>query len=125
MLHIFDKYLKGSGIEDALMECNVFGTTVIEAIMNGTHYVRSIKGMMIIADAVEKLRWKTFWSVTIKEPVLPLLDKVKLFRQSLLNMNVVECKAYIEPLSIELQALRDKFQDFINICKQRSELYKY
>ena len=44
VLHLLGKYLKGSDIEDALMERNMFSTKVIVAAMNDTQYVRSIKG---------------------------------------------------------------------------------
>ncbi|KAH3803977.1 hypothetical protein DPMN_132249 [Dreissena polymorpha] len=35
------KLLRGSGLDDALIECGVFGPGVIETLMNGSHYVRA------------------------------------------------------------------------------------
>jgi len=36
------KLLKGSGPDDALIECAVFGPGVMESVWNGSHYVRAL-----------------------------------------------------------------------------------
>ena len=46
------KLLRGSGLEDALIECGTFGPGVIETVLNGKHYYRSLAGFLIIEDLV-------------------------------------------------------------------------
>ena len=55
------KYLRGSGPDDALIECSVFGPGVLETVLNGTHFVRSLTGTLIVEDVVIKLLWEEFW----------------------------------------------------------------
>ena len=38
----------------------VFGVNVIDAVVNGTNYVHSLKGYLILANATEKLKLETF-----------------------------------------------------------------
>ena len=58
--HFIGKYLRGSGVEDALVETGVFGLKAVESIMNGSHYIRSLRGIIILADALNTLKWEAF-----------------------------------------------------------------
>ena len=55
------KYLRGSGPDDALIECSVFGPGVLETVLNGTHFVRSLTGTLMVEDVVITLIWEEFW----------------------------------------------------------------
>ena len=44
LLRYQGKLLRGSGPDDALIECAVFGPGVIESVLNGSHYVRALTG---------------------------------------------------------------------------------
>ena len=59
--HCTGKYIKGTGLDDVLLETNIFGKKTIEQILNGTHYVRSLRGFIIIVEAIERLKWKAFF----------------------------------------------------------------
>ena len=48
LLKYLGKYLRGSGPDDALIECSVFGPGVLETVLNGTHFVRSLTGTLIV-----------------------------------------------------------------------------
>ena len=41
------KYIQGSCIEESLRQTQVFGINVVDAVLNGTNYVRSMKGYLI------------------------------------------------------------------------------
>ena len=58
--HCIGKYLRGSGMEDALIETGVFGSKAVESMMNGSHYIISLRGIMILADALNTLKWEAF-----------------------------------------------------------------
>ena len=38
----------------------VFGVNVIDAVLNGANYTCSLKGYLILANAIEKLKWEAF-----------------------------------------------------------------
>ena len=50
------KYLHGSGVENALVETGVFGVKAVESMMNGSHYIRSLRRIIILADALSTLK---------------------------------------------------------------------
>lgn len=49
------KFLKGSGAESILVESTVFGVNVVETVLNGKHYTRSLKGMQLLKEAMLRL----------------------------------------------------------------------
>ena len=55
------RYLRGSGIEDALIEPEVFGKLTLNSVLEGNHYVRSFHGMIMLSDMINSLAWETFW----------------------------------------------------------------
>ena len=55
------KYLRGCGIEDGFIETEVFGPKVVEQVLGGTHYYRSLKGLSIVEDAILRLKSEGFW----------------------------------------------------------------
>ena len=58
------KYLRGSGIEDSLIEPGTFGPKVLEAVLGGAHYYRSFAGLCIVEDAILQLKAEAFWDST-------------------------------------------------------------
>ena len=52
LLRCQGRLLRGSGIDDGLVECGVFGPGVKDSVLNGSHYVRSLTGMLIIEDVI-------------------------------------------------------------------------
>ena len=56
LLRCQDKLLQGSGPDDALIECGVFGPGVIQSVLNGNHYVRALTGMLIVEDVIQILQ---------------------------------------------------------------------
>ena len=64
--HCIGKLVKGSGIEDALRESSAFGTNVVDAVINGSHYVRSLRDI--------HLKWEAFWASRGKSAYDPVLQ---------------------------------------------------
>jgi hypothetical protein len=55
------KYLKGSGAENILVESSVFGVNVVETVLTGKHYARSIKGVQLLKEALLRLQLEAFF----------------------------------------------------------------
>ena len=49
------KYLRGSGAGKAWTESLVFGVNAVESVLNGRHYVRSLKEMLLLEESM--LQW--------------------------------------------------------------------
>lgn len=43
------RYITGSGIDDALIEFDIFGIKILDADLKGKHYVRAFQGMLIVS----------------------------------------------------------------------------
>ena len=61
LLRCAGRYLSGSGMDDALIESEVFGP---KTVLSGGHYVRLLKGMLIISEVLDSLMWSAFWLST-------------------------------------------------------------
>ena len=80
LLRCLGKLLRGSGPDDALVECAMFG--VIESVLNGSHYVRALTGMLIVEDVIRSLQWEMFWQHNDKA-AYPVLAQVQALQTTL------------------------------------------
>ena len=53
-------YLESSGIQNIMVEEEIFGSAVVNSVMNGGNYIRGKRGMSLIAEAMEQLQMKAF-----------------------------------------------------------------
>ena len=103
------KYLRGSGIDDALIARSVFGSGVIETVLNGTHYVRSFAGVLIVEDIVMKLLWQEFWKHHNKEDY-PALGQVSALQKKLTTNE--RCPDDFMKIIDQLDSLRKDYNAF-------------
>jgi len=54
-LGCIDKYIKDSGAENILIESHVFGVNVVHSVLSGKNYVRSLKGLQLLKEALARL----------------------------------------------------------------------
>ena len=54
--HCIRKDIEGSCIEESLRQTPTFDVNVFDAILNGTNYVRSMRGNLILANVIENGR---------------------------------------------------------------------
>jgi len=50
------KFIKGSGADHILTESLVFGVNVVESVLTGRNYARSLKGMQLLKEALVRLQ---------------------------------------------------------------------
>ena len=53
---IIAKYIRGSRLEETLHRTCVFGVKISKFVLDGTHYVQSLKGLLIVVNAIKKLK---------------------------------------------------------------------
>ena len=54
--HSIAKYIRGSGLEETFHQTCVFGVKISDFMLDGTHYVQSLKGLLIVVNAIKKLK---------------------------------------------------------------------
>jgi len=119
--------LKGSGIEDGLIETGVFGIKTLEQVLAGSHYERSLFGFLVVEECILNLQWKAFWleadtSKYVEE--LEIIDKLKVaITQNDTNAKDLFWKVSDDPN--QLKALTDDFNAFIEKRCNESEQCKY
>ena len=67
------------GVEDTLIELNIFGLKTVETVLTGSHYYRSLNGLMIVAEEIKRLKCEAFWkthSMSDFNGSLAILNKV-------------------------------------------------
>ena len=53
LLRCQGRLLRGSGIDDGLVECDVFGPGVKDSALNGSHYVRSLICISLLTSGIK------------------------------------------------------------------------
>ena len=87
---LYGKYIRGSGLDDALVETQVFGKKVIEQVLNGSHYIRSLRAILILVDSINRLKWDAFWENNKKEKYKETLAAGCLYEKPICIMNLVD-----------------------------------
>ena len=75
------KYLKNSGAEGIFIESGTFGVNVVESVMNGRHYSRSLKGLQLLKEAMTRYQWAEFFkdesNVVKHRKILDIAEELK------------------------------------------------
>ena len=90
------------------METQVFGKKVIVQVLNGTHYIRSLRAILILVDSINRLKWDAFWENNKKEKykeTLPLLE----------TFYYEEKKPHLHHVSIRLRHTKYSLQNWKTI----------
>ena len=120
------KYIQGTGLEDVLVEAGVMGVKVVESFLAGTHYVRSFRGIQILSQAIEIVKWKAFWKLQDKSEFEEALEVLKEFANALKKRKDHEvCKAVYEYCKSKISEIRDRFSTFVKTRSENSELCTY
>jgi hypothetical protein len=122
LLRCQGKLLRGSGPDDALIECAVFGPGVIESVLNGSHYVRALTGMLIVEDLIRSLQWKIFWNHKDKA-AYPALAQLQVLQSKLAENQ--RCPEEFQTIIGEVEELYQDFRDFEKECEAKSELCQF
>ena len=117
-------YLRGSGMEDPFVETENFGLKVVQSVMEGSHYVRAFRGLLIGAEAVKSMRWDVFWNVHNGEE--DTIEQSAFFELSSLLMEKVPfaAKTYLNSCCKNEKLMHD-FHSFITHASDTSSMCKY
>ena len=86
--HSAGTYIRDSGFEDALIETKTFGIKVVQSVFDGIHYARSLRGLLIISEAIHSLQWDAFWLRHSKDKFKDELNYLQQLYQSFINKDI-------------------------------------
>ena len=122
LLRCVGRLFAGSGIDDSLKECEIFGPIVLDSVMNGGHYVRSMTGMLIIEDVIYKLMWEEFWMQKEKRSFSSIDHALKVKEKFEQKMR---CPDEFEVLLNDIEEIYQAFLAFKAECESRSEVCRF
>ena len=118
--------LIGTGLDDGLIEAEVFWKKVVQSVLAGSHYVRAMKGMLIISEVLSRLKWEAFWKSNIVDTNADLTQSIIDFKTSVSSKNLRQnSDEKFHLLLSESDALRLKFEAFVFECEEKSEVCQY
>ena len=91
------KYVRGSGIKDAFIET----PKTQESVLNGSHYYRSFCGLMMLSEAIEKLKMEAFWSKHSTDHFQESLKKLFELKDSLSSQDPISSRNIMEEIQVD------------------------
>lgn len=83
LLRCAGQLLMSTGLDDGIIECGIFGKKVLQSVLSGPHYVRSLKGILIVSEIIDSLRWTAFFAQHSDDTSSPLIQSATDFKASL------------------------------------------
>ena len=128
LLKCAGRYLTGSGIEDGLIETEVFGKLTLNSVLEGTHYVRSFQGICIVSDVITSLMWEAFWLWVTEHEVEISEDTMSCAKELMTALSDRSRSKSIEKFSELYKKCGDVyniFKSFVKECESKSEVCQY
>ena len=116
--------IRGSGLDDALVEIQVFGKKVIEQVLNGTHYIRILRAISILVDSINRLKWDAFWENNKKEKYKETLPLLETFYYQVTKTSPTSRLDTFTAYKVQLTELENDFTSFSNES-EKSQMCKY
>ena len=125
-LHCFWKVVRGSGLEDGLIETEVFGEKSIETVFGATNYVRSFRGLLIVESAMNRIKWIAFNDESNENNSSESAkEQLNLLQEALASKSPDECKSNFEKCVNKISDLMKTFNEFAKIRKAISQICAY
>ena len=126
LLHCIGKFIKINGLFDTFIETRTFGVKTAEEVAGGTHYVRSFRGMLILSEALLKLKWDAFWEKTDVNIFKNFVTKFKDFQNDIKEMKKTDnLKMNFGKSCQSMGELKIDFLYFTNHCVEKSQMCNY
>ena len=93
--------------------------------MAGTHYVRALRGLIIISEVIDIMRWEAFWLSRNREDYEVVLKPLDTCKKALQEKNPNEAKKHIDDCLPLLEPLKREFEEFCQESSTKSEQCRY
>lgn len=91
--------MRGCGIDDALIEAEIFESKTVQSVWRRTHYACLLEGILIISEGIETLRWNAFWNKNDKLGFAYLISEVNKAQGALHSKDIMQSQAMFNTLS--------------------------
>ena len=81
-------------------------------MLYGTHYTRSLKGLMLLCECFERLQWAEFLTIKGVREYMKELSLIQLMKSSVAEKNREESRAHLEAFMSTSSGLIDDFNAF-------------
>ena len=119
------KYLRGSGAENIWIENEIFSPNTTEAVLGGSHYVRSLKGMILLSETMERLQWKAFFDECGVEEYAESLNLLQDLKHEVASKNRPSSRALLDSFISSPDTLLKDFEKFREGKRQKSETFMF
>ncbi|KAJ8669425.1 hypothetical protein QAD02_000684 [Eretmocerus hayati] len=119
------KYLSESGADHVLVETESFGVNVVEQVLAGSNYARSMKGFDILAEALQRLQIEAFLKECGPNKYGDELSTIKALQEAFSENNPSECKSLHKIFVNNAERLIQDFQEFVSKRREISPSFKY
>ena len=99
----------------------------MDSVLNGGHYNRYFEGLMIVEQAIDRLKWEAFWLEHAFQEYQDGYVMLNRLQSSLIEMTQKDCKdkTTFVTKSQPVNKLLDDFGKFSGKCSDQSEMCKY
>lgn len=119
------KYVRGSAAESIFIENDIFGQNTTEAVLNGSHYVRSLTGLTMLSESMERLQWQTFFDLHGVEKYKNSLKLLVDMKDSISTKNKAESKEFLSAFLSSSDELFSDFEAFKIEGRSKSETFLF
>ena len=119
------KFIDGSGAKNILTESKAFGPNVVRSVIDGSHYVRSLKGLMLLAESIERLQWARFFQCKGTSAYIDKLEILKLLKESVSEKDREQSKRLLDRFVDDLLRMINIFNAFRADARINSETFAF
>ena len=126
--HCIGKYIQGSGLDNTLLETQVFGKKVIEQVLNKCWISVEWYPLYLIVesnnDSVNRLKWDAFWKNNKKEKYKETVPLLETFYYEVTKTPPTSCFDTFTAYQVRVTDLENDFASFCNES-EKSQMCKY
>jgi hypothetical protein len=119
------KYIDGGGAETIFVEKKVFGQNVVNSVLGGTHYVRSLKGMFLLSECIQRLQWSEFFSIKGVQMYGQELQHLKTLKDSVSQKQREQSKQHLDAFMHSSSRIMEDFKLFTTEQSHQSETFAF
>ena len=125
-LGAFRFLVRGSGLDDGLIETEIFGEKSIETVFGATNYVRSFRGLLIVESAMNRIKWIAFNDESNENNNFESAkEQLNLLQEALASKTPDACKSNFEKCLNKISDLMKTFNEYVKNRKAISQLCAY
>ena len=126
VLSCIGKYIEGSGAEKVFVENGIFGANVVKSVIAGSHYERSLTGMIMLGEVIERMQWKEFLSNSGNlEKYVDDLAIIQQMKDAFAKHERDKTKEYLKNFVEDSDPLREAFKNHKIEMATKSETFAF